>query len=103
MHLNVGEDEDGKGPGEYLKEPSPVVEEEEGELHVETEGVLPKYMWKMQFVVGSAGRKDGTRNNKLTWKGFWSYNRLTDDWGEFGLKNDKAYYWSRVKSYGTAI
>lgn len=73
-------------------------EEAEGDVHVETEGVVPKYMWKMQFGLGSAGR--GTRNNKLSWKGFWSYNRLTDDWGEFGLKNDKAYYWSRVKSYG---
>lgn len=82
------------GPGDGVS----VGEEAEGDVHVETEGVVPKYMWKMQFALGSAGR--GTRNNKLTWKGFWSYNRLTDDWGEFGLKNDKAYYWSRVKSYG---
>jgi F-box protein 9 len=95
------------GPGTYLREPTPLdpiagvpIEESEGDLLIETEGVLPKYMWKMQFAIGSAGRKDGTRNNKLSWKGFWSYNRLTDDWGEFGLKNDKAYYWSRVRSYG---
>ena len=83
------------GPGDGVAS-----EEAEGDVHVETEGVVPKYMWKMQFALGSAGR--GTRNNKLSWKGFWSYNKLTDDWGEFGLKNDRAYYWSRVKSYGMA-
>jgi F-box protein 9 len=99
--------DDNTGPGTYIREPTPLdpitgipIEESEGDLLVETEGVAPKYMWKMQFGIGSAGRKDGTRNNKLNWKGFWSYNRLTDDWGEFGLKNDKAYYWSRVRSYG---
>lgn len=77
-----------------------VVAEPEGDVHIETEGVIPKYMWKMQFALGSAGRKDGARNNKLSWKGFWSYNKLTDDWGEFGLKNDKAFYFSRVRGYG---
>lgn len=110
-------DDDGasRRPGEYAKEPvsrdvqeeldggdAGAAVEEEGTLHIETQGVVPKYMWKMAFALGSAGRKDGssTRNNKLSWKGFWSYNRLTDDWGEFGLKNDRAFYWSRVKSYG---
>lgn len=81
------------GPGDGV-----IGDEAEGDVHVETEGVVPKYMWKMDFRLGSAGK--GTRNNKLTWKTFKSYNRLTDDWGEFGLKNDRAYYWSRVKSYG---
>lgn len=95
-----------KGPGEYAKEPQTDWSilgddiESEGDLHVETEGVVPKYMWKMQFALANAGRKDGPRNNKLNWKGFWSYNRLTDDWGEFALKNDRPFYFSRVKSYG---
>ncbi|KAM0807966.1 hypothetical protein AB5N19_08307 [Seiridium cardinale] len=71
--------------------------EAEGELFVETEGVDPKYMYRLELNMKSAGK---ARNNKLTWKGFWSYNKLTDDWGEFGLKNDKAFYFSRVKSYG---
>ncbi|KAK4990632.1 hypothetical protein LTR50_002332 [Elasticomyces elasticus] len=83
------------GPGDGTHAGS---EEAEGDVHVETEGVVPKYMWKMQFVLGSAGK--GARNNRLSWKGFWSYNRQTDDWGEFGLKNDKPFYWSRVRSYG---
>lgn len=85
------------GPGDSTTSPS---DEPEGDVHIETEGVIPKYMWKMQFALVSAGRKDGARNNKLNWKGFWSYNKLTDDWGEFGLKNDKAFYFSRVKGYG---
>ncbi|KAF2835892.1 hypothetical protein M501DRAFT_940999 [Patellaria atrata CBS 101060] len=75
--------------------------EGEGMLHVETEGVVPKYMYKMVFGLATAGR--GSRNNKLAWKGYWSYNRLTDDWAEFGLKNDKGFYFSRVRSYGKGV
>lgn len=93
-------------PGVYIREglsPAAVTfpEEEEGSVHVETQGVAPRYLWIMHFSLGSAGRKSGTRNNRLSWKGFWSYNKLTDDYGEFGLKNDKPYYFSRVKSYGS--
>lgn len=73
-------------------------EEPEGDVIIETEGVVPKYMYKMHLALGSAGK--GTRNNKLAWRGYWSWNRLTDDWGEFGLKNDRAFYWSRVRSFG---
>lgn len=76
-------------------------DEKEGTLHVETAGVTPKYLYKMILSMGSAGR--GARNNKLTWQGYWSYNKLTDDWAEFGLKNDRAFYWSRVKSYGMGL
>lgn len=72
--------------------------EKEGTLIIETAGATPKYFNKMILNLSSAGRQ--TKNNKLTWQGYWSYNRLTDDWGEFGLKNDRAFYWSRVKSYG---
>ncbi|KAK6820507.1 F-box protein pof7 [Apiospora arundinis] len=73
--------------------------EVEGDLFIETESAVgPKYEYRMDLALKSAGK--GARNNKLVWKGFWSYNRLTDDWGTFELKNDKAYYFSRVKSYG---
>ena len=76
-------------------------EEEEGTLHIENEGVDPdKYIYKMKLALKSAGKAGGTKNNKLNWKGFWSYNKLTDDWAEFALRNDKAFFWSRVKSYG---
>jgi F-box protein 9 len=73
--------------------------EMEGDVIVETEGVAPKYTYKMHLTFGSAGR--GARNNKLNWKGYWNYNRLTDDWGEFGMKNYRPFFWSRVRSYGT--
>jgi F-box protein 9 len=75
--------------------------EPEGNVIIETEGVVPKYMYKMHLALGSAGKS--TRNNKLTWRGYWSWNRLTDDWAEFGLKNDRAFYWSRVRSFGTSF
>ncbi|KAF2237491.1 hypothetical protein EV356DRAFT_511611 [Viridothelium virens] len=72
-------------------------DEQEGDLYVETESVVSKYMMKMQFGIGNAGR--GTRNNKLQWKGFWSYNRYSGDWGELVSKHDRAFTWSRVKSW----
>lgn len=71
--------------------------EVEGDLFVETEGV-GKYMYRMDLSLRNAGK--GTRNNKLVWRAFYSYNRLTDDWAEFGLRNDKPFFFSRVKSYG---
>lgn len=75
-------------------------DEKEGTVLIETAGATPKYLYKMALTLSNAGR--GTKNNKLNWQGYWSYNRLTDDWGEFGLKNDRPFYWSRVKSYGMA-
>ncbi|KAL8736671.1 MAG: hypothetical protein Q9166_000037 [cf. Caloplaca sp. 2 TL-2023] len=74
--------------------------EKEGDVHIETEGVDPKYVYKMQLSLRSAGRSGGTRNNKLAWKGFWYHNRLTDDWATFALRNDRAFFWSPVRSYG---
>lgn len=86
------------GPASSASDPSSASTELEGDVHIETAGVVPKYTYRMLLALAHAGK--GTRNNKLAWKGFWSHNRLTDDWGEFGLRNDKAFYWSRVRSYG---
>jgi len=86
------------GPFSSHKDPVSGEAEVEGDVHVETEGVVPKYTYRMQLALSHAGK--GARNNKLAWKGFWSYNRMTDDWGEFGLRNDRAFYWSRVRSFG---
>lgn len=86
------------GPASSVVDPVTNEPEIEGDVHVETEGVVPKYTYKMLLALAHAGK--GARNNKLAWKSFWSYNRLTDDWGEFRLRNDRAFYWSRVKSYG---
>ncbi|KAI1104597.1 hypothetical protein F4804DRAFT_182251 [Jackrogersella minutella] len=71
----------------------------DGDLYVETQGVGPKYMYRMELTFKSTG-KVTARNNKLSWKGFWSYNKLTDDWAEFALKHYKPFFFSRVKSYG---
>jgi F-box protein 9 len=78
----------------------------EGNLHIETEGAdaghpNPKYIYKLALQLMNVRKGTGaTRNNKLAWMGYWSYNTLTADWAEFGLKNDKAFIWSRVRSYG---
>lgn len=73
----------------------------EGDLYVETEGAVgPRYMYRMELTFRAAGKAAVAKINKLAWKGFWSYNKLTDDWAEFSLKNDKPFFFSRVKSYG---
>ena len=79
-------------------------------LHIETLGHDPqKYTFVMSLLVTSAStnarsaKAGGAKNTKLAWRGFWSYNKLTDDWAEFGLKNDKAFWWSRVASYGLGM
>ncbi|KAI1174278.1 hypothetical protein F4777DRAFT_554482 [Nemania sp. FL0916] len=71
----------------------------EGDLYIETEGVGTKYTYRLDLSLSSAGRS-AARNNKLVWRGFWSYNKLTDDWAQFTLKNDKPFFFSRVRSYG---
>ncbi|KAL9107062.1 MAG: hypothetical protein Q9227_008008 [Pyrenula ochraceoflavens] len=73
----------------------------EGDLHIETEGHGPRYLFTMHLALKSTTRsRTGVKNNKLVWKGLWSYNQLTSDWGEFSLKNDKPFLFARVKSYG---
>ncbi|KAK2004723.1 F-box domain-containing protein [Colletotrichum falcatum] len=76
------------------------VGETENDLFIETEGVGAKYTYRMHLEMRSAGRGKGARNTKLIWKGFYSYNKVTEDLGEFGLKNSKSFFFSRVKSYG---
>ncbi|KAI0502730.1 hypothetical protein F5B22DRAFT_73038 [Xylaria bambusicola] len=78
---------------------TPSLSQSEGDLYIETEGAVgAKYTYRLDLSLRSAGRS--TRNNKLVWQGFWSYNRLTDDWAQFTLKNDKPFFFSRVRSYG---
>ena len=69
----------------------------EGDLCIETEGV-GKYIYRLDLTMRSAGK--GARNNKLVWRGFYSYDRLADDWAEFARNNYKPFFFSRVKSYG---
>ncbi|VUC35830.1 unnamed protein product [Clonostachys rosea] len=72
--------------------------EQEGDLYVETEGSPSKYIYLMDLSLRSAGK--GARNNKLVWRSFHSYNKLTDDLAKFQMKNDKPFFFSRVKSFG---
>ena len=74
-----------------------------GDVHIETEGGAgPRYLYTMHLSLkhGNNRNKFATKNNKLVWKGFWSYNSISHDWAEFQLRNDKAFWFSRVKSYG---
>ncbi|KAK5114362.1 hypothetical protein LTR62_002614 [Meristemomyces frigidus] len=88
------------GPASLTKDPSSGNgDEPEGEVHVETQGATSKYTYRMLLQLSHAGK--GARNNKLAWKGYWSHSRVTDDVAEFGLRHDKAFYWSRVRSFGT--
>lgn len=70
---------------------------------IETEGVDPKYIYTLHLTLRSPTSRSAinpSKNTKLAWKGFWSYNKLTDDWGEFGLRNDRAYVFRRVRGWG---
>lgn len=69
---------------------------DESALTVETEGFDPKYVYRMELQL--KGQEKGRA--RLMWKGFWNWNRLTDDWGQFGLRNDKPFMFSKVKTYG---
>ncbi|EED23483.1 F-box protein (Pof7), putative [Talaromyces stipitatus ATCC 10500] len=80
------------------------------DLIIETEGVDPKYTYVLHLGLRSSNpaRAVGatkappnvSKNTKLVWKGFWSYNKLTDDWGEFGLRNDRSFAFRRVRGWG---
>lgn len=83
------------------------------DLVVETEGVDPKYVYTMHLSLRSSSSSaakaaghshvappNAAKNTKLIWRGFWSYNKLTDDWAEFGLRNDKPYVFRRVRGWG---
>ena len=102
---NDGQNDDQEAPPE---------DDQEGNITIETEGVdASKYMYLMHLSIRNIGgrhHKDDHNGNsssslrtntKLIWRGYWNHNRLTDDWAEFGLRNDRAFYWSRVRSYGT--
>lgn len=78
--------------------PDADLKDAEGDVFVETEGASAKYMYRMKLSLRTVGKR--AKNNKLAWDGYWNYNLLTDDAGEFTLKNEKPFFWSRVRSYG---
>jgi len=74
------------------------MESAEGDCFIETEGVFPKNTYRMELSLKD-GRSKGRKNQKLGWKSYWRYNKLTSEWDEFGLQNAKAFMFSRVRSY----
>ncbi|OJJ58778.1 hypothetical protein ASPSYDRAFT_177655 [Aspergillus sydowii CBS 593.65] len=80
------------------------------DLVIETEGVgAPKYVYVLHLALRSSTARpvnsnpalpNPSKNTKLVWKGYWSYDKLTDDWAEFGLKNDRAFVFRRVRGWG---
>ncbi|KAJ5653205.1 hypothetical protein N7490_000208 [Penicillium lividum] len=74
------------------------------DLIIETEGVEPKYVNIMHLSLrspsASKSHVNPSKNTKLIWRGYWGHNTLTDDWGEFGLRNDRAFVFRRVRGWG---
>ena len=100
-------------PGPEPDTPQTPPQEPEGNLTLETEGPTKNYAHHLHLALRStastsagshagAGPGGAAANTKLVWRSFWSYNRLTDDWAEFGLRNDRPFWWSRVRSWGDA-
>ncbi|KAJ5919864.1 hypothetical protein N7454_009699 [Penicillium verhagenii] len=96
-----------KSPEEQIVEAGSIGPEESSDprdVIVETEGVDPKYVYTMHLTLRSSSAAKShvnpSKNTKLAWRGFWSHNKLTDDWGEFGLRNDRAFVFRRVRGWG---
>lgn len=68
------------------------IQNKEGDILIETEGSVDRYMFYLLLNIRSSGTK---KLNKLKWQEFWSVNKLTADRAEFSLKNDKAYFFAK--------
>lgn len=100
------------GPPASLKkqDPSAAPDADPRDLVIETEGVDPKYVYAMHLSLRSSNPARHTnstavppntsKNTRLVWRGYWSYNKLTDDWAEFQLRNDRAFVFRRVRGWG---
>ncbi|BFZ64984.1 hypothetical protein YB2330_006147 [Saitoella coloradoensis] len=67
-----------------------------GRLHIHLSG-HGKYFFEMELQIKSTSRG---RHNKLAWVRFESVSKETGERMEFGLRNDKPYFFSRVRRYG---
>ncbi|CAG7925371.1 unnamed protein product [Penicillium olsonii] len=80
------------------------------DILIETEGVDSRYVNTMHLSLRSSttpkaaqaspAPPNPSKNTKLAWKGFWSYNKISEEWGEFGIPNDRAYVFRRVRGWG---
>jgi F-box protein 9 len=81
------------------------------EIDIETEGPAggcDKYIYKLRLAIRntSSGNQNttakgshGAKSTRLLWKGFWSYNCISDDWSVFRLRNDRAFVWVKVGAW----
>ncbi|KAJ5386919.1 hypothetical protein N7509_009460 [Penicillium cosmopolitanum] len=73
-------------------------------LVVETEGPASHYVYMMHLALrsptASKSHVNPSKNTKLVWQGFWSYNTITDDLGEFTRRNDRPFVFRRVRGWG---
>lgn len=90
-----------KVPETVTPDPSDVI--------IETEGTGPQYTYTLHLGLRSSSSArtelgglpaNPSKNTRLAWKGYWSHNKITDDWGEFGLRNDRSFVFRRVKGWG---
>ncbi|KAF3922065.1 hypothetical protein ABW20_dc0108179 [Dactylellina cionopaga] len=85
--------------------PSPNTLEEPGsKIQIETEGsgANSRYINTLDLTLKMRPKGVGGKRgygDRLSWNSYTSWNRLTDDRGVYSLKNDKPFYFSRVKAY----
>lgn len=69
----------------------------EGQVSIEVKGPA-NYLFFMELFVKSSSRG---KQNKLAWSSFYGVHPHSAEITHFNLKNDKSYYYSRVKSYSS--
>ncbi|KAF3907528.1 hypothetical protein AA313_de0201824 [Arthrobotrys entomopaga] len=85
--------------------PSPnSTEEPGGRIRVEAEGagVNNRYINILDLTLKMRPKGVGGRRgygDRLAWNSYISWNRLTDDRAAYTLKNDKPFYFSRIKAF----
>ncbi|KAF9883819.1 hypothetical protein FE257_002756 [Aspergillus nanangensis] len=78
---------------------------------IEAEVISPdKYVYVLHLSLRSfsAANKPGSKiappntpkNTKLAWKGYWSYNKITEEWADFTLRNERSFVFRRVRGWG---
>ncbi|KAK6536710.1 hypothetical protein TWF281_000930 [Arthrobotrys megalospora] len=85
--------------------PSPNSTDEPGHrIQIESKGsdTAGRYINTLDLTLKMRPRGIGGRRgygDRLSWNSYTSFNVLTEDKGAYSLKNDKPFYFSRVKSY----
>lgn len=111
---DTGENNDSKvtdgHPSQPVAKDNKAPETDPRNLVIETEGADAKYTYILHLSLRSTNpaRAVGSiktppnvsKNTKLVWRSFWSYNKLTDDLAEFLLRNDRSFVFRRVRGWG---